>query len=173
MNLYIRLISMWISTLFKSRVSLLDEFRSRHRVLPGDLDPLGHMNNSRYFAFGDLARIEMLTRAGGWRVFRRRKLHPVLAGETIQFRKALMPFERFEMRTRLAAWDHRFFYVEHRFMRGEEICALALIKFWIVGSARPAPAEFMRMLGLEVEDTRGLDIVERWNESSDEHWARR
>ena len=173
MNLYLRLIIMWISTLWKSRVSMLGEFRTRHRVWPNDLDPLGHMNNSRYFAVGDLVRIELLIRAGLWREMRRRNLHPVLAGETIQFRRALLPFRRYEVRTRLVAWDGRFFYVEHRFMRGGEVCALALIKTWVVGSGRPTPAEMMRMAGEEVPDTRDLDIVDRWNESSEEHWSRR
>tara|TARA_A100001037_G_scaffold137597_1_gene124474 strand:+ start:202 stop:732 length:531 start_codon:yes stop_codon:yes gene_type:complete len=171
MNLYLRLLAMFLSVRWKGAVPPLAEFRSSHLVWPNDLDLLGHMNNGRYFTITDPVRIEMLIRAGVWAVLRRQGLHPVLAGETIQFRRALKPFQRYELRTRTLGWDEKFFYVEHRFMRGETVHALALVKVRLVGAGRPKPIDILRQVDPTAPEVNMVGVIEKWNASSDEHWA--
>lgn len=171
MNLYIRLILMFVLVRFKSAVSLFDEYQTRHIVWPNDLDLLGHMNNGRYFTITDLVRIEFLSRAGMWKAMRSRGLFPVMGGETIQFRKSLKPFQRYEIRTNALGWDERFFYVEHRFESRGELCALVLVKVRVIGPNRATPADTLRYLYPDIDDTKMNAVIELWNSSTNQHWA--
>ena len=87
------------------------------RVLPGDIDAFGHMNNARYPVLMDIARVDFLLRCGLFRgVVRRRWAVPV-GSLHLRFRRSLKPFERFELHTRLLHWDERWFYFRHDFYR--------------------------------------------------------
>jgi hypothetical protein len=86
MSLYFRLLLMFLRAPRRPRISLAEESRSRHIVLPQDLDVMLHMNKGRYFTVTDYARIEMFIRCRLWRRMRARRLAPITAGETIQFR---------------------------------------------------------------------------------------
>lgn len=92
------------------------------RVLPGDIDAFGHMNNARYPVLMDIARIDFLLRCGLFRgVLRERWAVPV-GSVHLRFRRSLRPFERFELHTRLLHWDERWFYFRQEFRRpGEDI----------------------------------------------------
>lgn len=173
MNLYFRLLWMFLAARFKSRVSVLDPFETRHRVLPNDLDLLGHMNNGRYSTITDLSRMELLIRAGVWKEMKKHKIHPVSAGQTIQFRKPLMPFQKYSIITRTIGWDKRFIYVEHKFQSGETVYALMLMKVMVIGqgSHRMTPEEIFHLVEQSEIDEINIDeIIEKWNESSHRHW---
>ncbi len=172
MNLYLRLFFMFALVRFRSRISLFGEtLVTKHIVWPNDLDPLGHMNNGRYFTITDLARIEMLVRAGLWQAMRARGQIPLMAGETIQFRRPLKPFQRYEIRTRPLGWDDKFFYIEHRFQREDELYALVLVKVRVVGKSRSSPADTLRYVYSEVSDSNMNRAIELWNASSNTHWT--
>jgi acyl-CoA thioesterase FadM len=94
---------------------------TRWRVLPGDIDVFGHMNNSRYLVFMDLGRIDFLRRCDLFKgVLRNRWAVPV-GGAHMDFRKSLKPFARFELHTRLLYWDERWFYFRQSFHRPGEM----------------------------------------------------
>jgi len=44
-----------------------DVGRMTFRVVPTDLDVLGHMNNGVYFSLMDLGRIDLMIRTGAWK----------------------------------------------------------------------------------------------------------
>lgn len=90
------------------------------RVMPGDVDVFGHMNNSRYQVVMDLGRIDYLRRCGLFRPFVRHRLSAPVGGVQIAYRSSLKPFERYEMHTRLVWWDERWFYFRHDFCRPGE-----------------------------------------------------
>jgi len=175
MNLYLRFFIMLIAVKFKRRLSVLEDSITRHHVLPNDLDPYGHMNNGRYFAVADLARIQKLQRAGLWREMKKRKVLAFVADETIQFRKPLMPFQRYFIRTRLMGWDANFFYVEQTFYREKEVCALLLVRGRAI-STDHAPVAPREMFGwVEPGDITGEkvnDVIRTWNQSTKMHWER-
>ena len=76
----------------RSPLGIHDVGTVRLRVLPTDLDILGHMNNGVYFSIMDLGRMDLMVRAGLWKGFRDKGWYPVMANETATFRKSLTPW---------------------------------------------------------------------------------
>lgn len=109
---------------------------TRWRVLPGDIDLFGHMNNGRYQTLMDLGRIDFLLRCGLFAgVLRERWIAPVGLA-SLSYRKPLKPFERFELHTRLLHWDERWFYFQQDFVRAGDASrpvATGLVKTLFVG----------------------------------------
>jgi acyl-CoA thioesterase FadM len=173
MNLYIRLLIMLLTTRFKESMSIFDDFVTSHYVFPNDLDPYGHMNNGRYFAVADLARIQKLLRAGIWQAMRIRKVYAVAAGETIQFRKPLTLLQKYSISTRMMGWDERFFYVEQAFFRKGQVHALMIVRVRPImkNDTRVTPREVLGYVySNELEGTRTNEAINKWNESTKWHW---
>lgn len=172
MNLYLRLIWTYIRSWFQTRASIFDTFVSEQRVWPSDLDLLGHMNNGRYFTITDYVRLEVLIRSGLWTKMRKLGYYPVLAGETAQFRKPLLPFQRYQVSTRMVGWDEKFFYVEHTFISARAVNALALMKICVIGpnNARPRPVDILRMAEPTAGETFLEPTTELWNQFQGTQW---
>ena len=116
MKLYGRLIKTLATSPFKERVSPLDTVVTQWRVLPGDLDVFGHMNNGRYNMVMDIARLDFIARLGMLgRVWKHRWIVPVGSAQ-LDFRRALKPFARYDIHTRLCYWDEHWFYFKQEFM---------------------------------------------------------
>ena len=98
------------------------------RVLPTDLDFLGHMNNGVYLSIADLGRMDLLVRSGVWASFQKHGFYPVVASETITFRKSLEPWQRFELESRIVGYDAKACYIEQRFVVDGEIFARMFIR---------------------------------------------
>ena len=105
-----------------------DVARTTFRVLPTDLDILKHMNNGVYLSIADIGRFDLLIRNGVWAVFKERDWYPVVASETISFRKSLQLGQRFVVESRLLGFDEKAVYVEQRFTVGGEIYTQAFIR---------------------------------------------
>ncbi len=133
MNLLLRLLYVLLAIPFRRRLEPLEESVVRLRVLPNDLDLNLHMNNGRYLTLMDLGRIDLLFRTGVVGVLRRRRWNGAVASQTIRYRRALNLFQRYELRTRLAGWDDRWFFLEQRFTRGGELMALGVVKVRALG----------------------------------------
>jgi acyl-CoA thioesterase FadM len=117
----------WISR-FGKRVGHYDVVRTRFRVLPTDLDILRHMNNGVYLSIFDVGRFDMLRRSGVWQIFGDRGWYPVVASETITFRKSLQLWQAFTVESRIIGYDTKAVYVQHRAVVNGEIYAEAFIK---------------------------------------------
>src|SRR5687768_2508370 len=143
MNLFFRLIWLAIAGRFRSRVGVLGPCRTPFRVLPTDLDVLRHMNNGVYFSLMDLARVDLLTRAGLAGRIEARGWYPVVVAETIQFRRSLTLFERFDIETLVLGWDDKAFLLQQRFIRRGEVIATALVRarFLARGAGSVSPSE--------------------------------
>ena len=129
MNLVFRLV--WLLLTWRSRppVSPLGPARTSFRVLPTDLDVLFHVNNGVYLSMMDLGRTDLMLRAGMLREIRKRGWYPVVVAQTIQYRRSLKLFDRFEIETRVLTWDEKSILVGQEFRRpnGEAI-ATALVR---------------------------------------------
>jgi acyl-CoA thioesterase FadM len=144
MNLVLRLLYVALAALRRPRLGLLDESVVRLRVLPTDLDVNGHMNNGRYLTIADLGRADLFLRIGLVDAMRRYRWGGVVASATVRFRRALNPFQRYELRSRLLCWDERWLFMEQRFTRRGELCAYALVKIQFSGrGARLRPQEMV------------------------------
>ncbi|WP_307217120.1 thioesterase family protein [Microbacterium sp. SORGH_AS_0888] len=136
--------------------------RVRLTTLPTDLDLVRHMNNGRYLSLFDLGRFDLLMRTGVWHVMDEHGWYPVVANETISFRRSLHLWQRFTVESRVIAADDRAVYLEHRAVVGGEIYAQLFVRgrfvrraggvvrmselFDALGVDRdavPAPAEWM------------------------------
>lgn len=128
MNLWWRLALRWARLKRTSPCSLWDTVDSTFRVVPTDLDVLGHMNNGRYLTLMDLGRYELLKRSGWWEESARRGWFAVVGGQTVTYRKELRVGQRFTLTTRVLGFDDRWCYLEQRFMVGETLHAFAIVR---------------------------------------------
>jgi acyl-CoA thioesterase FadM len=150
MNLWLRLLLLFLAdSLWRPGLSLLATGRLPLRVLPSDLDLLGHMTNARYFSVLDLGRLDLLFRSGLLGLVLRRRWAPVVAGCDVRFRRALRPFERFWVESRLAGWDERWLYMEQTIHCRRGVAASAMVRGSIVADGQTlAPATVMAAAGL-------------------------
>jgi acyl-CoA thioesterase FadM len=111
-----------------SRLSMLDVGRIRMRVVPSDLDILGHMNNGVYLSYMDLGRMDLVIRAGAWDIFTKHGWLPVAASETMSFRRSLKLWQVFELQTRIVGYDEKAAFMEQRFVVDGEIYAQGVVR---------------------------------------------
>lgn len=125
--------------------------RIRLTTLPTDIDILRHMNNGRYLSLFDLGRWDLMVRTDLAEIMNARGWYPVVASETVTFRKSLNLWQRFELQSRWVGHDDRALYLEHRAVVRGEIYASAIIRGRILrrsGGTVPM-AELLEALGLE------------------------
>lgn len=150
MNLLFRLIRVVIAALLRPRLDMLDASELILRVWPTDLDLNLHMNNGRYFTVMDLGRIDLMIRTGVVAWMWRQKWTPVVGSETMRFRRALKPFQRYRLKTRVLCWDERWVFLEQRFeTMGGELAALGLVKAVLTAERRTMrPKEALKIMGM-------------------------
>ena len=134
MNLLVRLALVLFGASRRGRLGAFDLSTVGMRVWPNDLDVQMHMNNGRYLSIMDLGRIDLLVRSGFFREARRRGWFPLVGAATIEYRRPLRAFERYDLTTRLLGWDDRWFYLEQRFTRVDKLVAVATVKAMIRGA---------------------------------------
>ena len=124
MNLLLRTLYIALRSLFKEHLPIgASASHLTLRVLPNDLDLNLHMNNGRYLSICDLNRIELFIRSGLlWAMMRRRWI-PVIAEQTITYKKPLGLFERYEVVLEVTHWDEKYFYMTHTFSVGDRVVA--------------------------------------------------
>ncbi|MEM7680059.1 MAG: thioesterase family protein [Pseudomonadota bacterium] len=133
MNLYFRLLLVIIKSLFGAKLDVLGTSVLSFRVLPNDLDTNVHMNNGRYLTIMDLGRLNMIIRNGLAKEFVKYKYAPVLSAVQARYRIPLMPFQRYELHSRIVCWDKKWAYMEQRFIivdgpKAGAVAAIGLLK---------------------------------------------
>ncbi|WP_029151324.1 acyl-CoA thioesterase [Microbacterium indicum] len=128
MNLYLRMLLLWIRTRRARPLSLWDEGRVSFRVLPNDLDVLRHMNNGRYLTLLDLGRTDLMMRSGFWQKVQERGWYSVVAAQTITYKRSLTLWQKFDITTRVLGHDGRSVYMQQEFRRGATLIARATIQ---------------------------------------------
>ncbi|MET4805884.1 thioesterase family protein [Limibacillus sp. MBR-115] len=142
MNLVFRLFWVLMAARFRKPLGLFEPSVLRLRVWLNDLDFNRHMNNGRYLTVMDLGRLDMMARMGTLGGFRKRRWMPVVAAQTISFKRSLTPLERYELTTRLLCWDERFLYLEQVFAKANgKVAARALVRAAIVSKTRSVKTE--------------------------------
>ncbi|MGK7312928.1 MAG: acyl-CoA thioesterase [Candidatus Longimicrobiales bacterium M2_2A_002] len=150
MNLFCRLLWLRLAGRFRPRSDLLGPIRTPFRVWPTDLDVLRHVNNGVYLSLLDVARMDLLNRAGLASTLKERGWFPVVTAESIGFNRSLELFQRFDVETRILGWDDLAFYLHQSFIRDDDIIASALVVGRFLrreGGSVPAP-EVAALAGL-------------------------
>jgi acyl-CoA thioesterase FadM len=134
------------------------------RVWPTDLDVLGHMNNGVYLSIMDLGRMDLMQRSGVWSRMSRAGFYPVMANETISFRKSLQPWQRFTIETRIIGYDEKAVYTEQRAVADGEIYAAAVMRgrFLKRSGGTATMAEISAATGVDTTGSAVPDWVTRW-----------
>ena len=128
MNLYLRLLQLMLRNRTKDRITLWDSAVTDFRVLPSDCDIFRHMTNSRYLAVMDLGRMDLLERSGFWDQLQAKGWYPVVAGQTINYRRSLKPLQKYQVKSRVVGVDDRWVYAEQTFTAKDEVYARAFIR---------------------------------------------
>lgn len=124
MNLILRMLWVWFLSLRRERLPVgVAESRLRLITLPNDLDVNLHMNNGRYLTIADLSRVDLFLRTGLVSVMRKEKWAPIISAHTMDYKRSLKLFQRFEAVMQLTHWDDRHFYMSHQFLSGERLVA--------------------------------------------------
>lgn len=134
---WLRLIWISLSLIGKPRIDLLGTTRIRLRVWPNDLDANMHVNNGRYLALADIGRLHWFVRAGLMGVARQEKAFPVVGDAIAKFRRELNAFQSFEIHTRMIGWDHKWGFIEHRFIRNGRVLGVVAIRGVFKGPKGP------------------------------------
>jgi len=165
MNLLLRLLLLLLLLPFRPRCEPLGPTRKRFMVWPPDLDVLMHVNNGVYLTMLDVARVDLLLRSGvGTRLWKK-GYYPVVAAETIRFRRSLQLFQSFEVETAIIGWDEKAFIIRHRFLRREELVAEAIVRsrFLKRGGGGVGSQEILDVLGRNEASAELPAWIDAWN----------
>ncbi|UXY16976.1 acyl-CoA thioesterase [Chitiniphilus purpureus] len=170
MNLYLRLLWLLLTARLRPACDLLGPCETPMRVWPNDLDIYRHMNNGRYFTLLDLARTDLMIRAGLLSRIKAAGWFPVVTMETMQFRRALTLMQKVKIVTRVLGWDAKSIFLEQHFVRSGEIVASAVIRARFLrrsGGSVPT-AELMALAGHDEPSPPLPQWVTTWAEATAE-----
>ena len=165
MLLLLRTLKIALFALLARRADILAESRLVLRVWPNDCDLNFHLNDGRYVSIAGMGRVDLLTRTGLMRAALKRKWMPVIGGTMIRYKRSLLPLERFTLVTRMIGWDEKWFYIEHRFERGDgSIAALSIVRGVLRNKSGPIPSADVLALAGHHEPSPALpDFVTQWS----------
>ncbi|MEO1601673.1 MAG: acyl-CoA thioesterase [Pseudomonadota bacterium] len=103
---------------------------------PWDVDMFLEMNNGRHLTLFDLGRFDQAVRLGLFQLTRERGWGFVVGGASVQYRRRIRAFQRFEIATRCLARDDKWFYIEQVTWRRETACSAALLRVAVVAGSR-------------------------------------
>lgn len=122
-------------------IGLHDTHVSRHTCMPWDIDLWNELNNGRTLTLYDLGRIPLAVRSGMWATLSRNKWGMTVAGCMVRYRRRILMFETFEMRSRAIGWDDKFFYIEQSLWKKHGECANhAVYRTAIIHKGKLVPA---------------------------------
>ena len=149
MNIWVRILITLGRSLFQARIDPTEVLRTDMIVGPTEAD-LRFVSNARYLLFMEVGRLELMLRTGILRHARRRGWTPLVAAQTIRYKRPLKRFQRFTLTTHLTGWDDRWFFIEHKIERRGRVMAFGAAKCCFRGEAGVvAPAEAFSVLGIE------------------------
>src|SRR3954471_3252865 len=165
MNLFLRLLLLFLTAPFPPRCELLGPTRKRFIVWPPDLDVLWHVNNGVYLSMLDVARVDLLLRSGMAKRLRRGGFYPVVAAETIRFRRSLQLFQVFEVETTVIGWDAKAFILQQHFWRRGQVVAEAVVRacFLKRGGGTATTQELLELLGIPGASPELPAWIDAWN----------
>lgn len=169
MNLWFRLIHMLLRRPWRQPVAPMATTVVRMRVWPLDLDLNRHVTNGRYFTLADIGRMDYVLRSGAFRVALKHKAVPIVGDTWGKFRRELRLFEAFEIHTRMLGWDHKWSFMEHRFVKDGRVLGVVVMRgLFRSPKGGVAPGEFARHLGLDEASPAMPEWLTGWSRSCDE-----
>lgn len=162
--MFFRTLMVWLRSKRGPRFGVHDIGRMNLRVLPTDLDVNNHVNNGVYLSLMDLGRFDLLHRSGVWATMMKKGFYPVVASETITFRKSLAPWQRYVLESKIVGYDAKAVYLEQRFVVDGEIYAQGFIRgrFLKRTGGTVSLEELSEALGVDVSMLTLPEWLHRW-----------
>ncbi|WP_138468485.1 acyl-CoA thioesterase [Poseidonocella sp. HB161398] len=137
-----------------------------HRIWPWDLDMFLELNNGRTLTLYDIARVVQAKRTGLWGVLKRQRWGMTVAGLSVRFRRRVRVFHQVESRVRLAAWDHRFFYLDQSMWRKGECTSQILVRIAVTDANGIVPTQkVLAAMGHDGPSPEVPDWIRAWIEA--------
>ena len=163
MNLWLRLIRVWLAARRRPSLTVDGESVIRVRVWPHDLDIWGHVNGGRYLTLSDLGRLDFTVRSGVFGVVRHHRWTMPMRAATLTFRRPLRLFQTCELHTRVVGWDDKWFYMDTRFVREDRTVATVIAKATVRGPDGPIPPKrLLQLLGVDDDPLPIPEHIRRW-----------
>ena len=165
MNLLFRLFWTWLAQRWRTPVAPFGPCDTPFRVLPTDLDVLMHVNNGVYLSMMDVARVDLMNRAGLMGKLAAKRWYPVVVAETSQFRKSLPLMDTFVISTTVLGWDEKAMLLQQDFIRRGDVIASAVVRsrFLVRGGGAVDPSELAALAGVPGKSPALAESVARWN----------
>lgn len=169
MLLLFRFLFIILTSRLRRRIPPLGEAIVRFTVLPQDCDLNFHLNAGRFLSFMDIARVELLARMRALSRLLRKGWRPIMGGCVMRYRRSIMPFERFDVRSRVIGWDDKWFYLEHIVEKDGVFCAAGHIRMLIRGKEGNVPtSDVLALVSKEPIAQPALpDFVASWRDLED------
>jgi len=164
-NLRFRFLLIFLSSFFRKRQQVTDNFSLNFRALPTDVDVI-RMFNNRFFSFMDLGRWDYILRTGVFKPALKGRWAPLVTSEIMKIKRSIRLFQKFNLQTKLLYWDEKAFYFEQRFKCSEETVAVCLVRgvLYATGGA-VNPTEVFRQAGQEHLNAPPIpDVIAKWLE---------
>ena len=148
MNLFLRMFYLLAASFFKPRLPIEHPSNTLSmRVLPNDIDINRHMNNGRYLTICDLSRVDMFIRTGLAKTMLNEGWMPVISEHTMQYKKPLGLFHKYDVNMEITGWDEKFFNMTHTFIVGDRIVAQGVSRGCVISKKGVIPpAEVMQRI---------------------------
>jgi acyl-CoA thioesterase FadM len=115
--------------------------RLHRRVHLDYIDWNWHMNQSRYAEVMELGRAHWMVQSGSWEAWRAQRANPVVANQTLVYRRELKPLQRFEVDTRAIAVEGRMLHLQSFMLVGDKVHASSDVRVLFVGPDGVVPAD--------------------------------
>lgn len=109
-------------------LGLHDESEFYFTANVNDIDNFLEMNNGRIFTLFDLGRTDFAIRTGLGKKLLQKRWGLVVAGSTIQYRRRIRAFDKVTIKTKVAAIEGRWFYMEQSMWVKNQCACTALIR---------------------------------------------
>ena len=164
-----RLLKALFVSRFQKKIDVFDQARVTMRVWPNDLDLNVHANSGRYISFMDVARMALLVRMRIFMKVIRRQWRPLVGGSMITYRKSLLPFEKFTIKSRILCWDEKWVYFEHIIVNSRgDLCAIANVRGLLRGpGGNVPPRDLVALSGRDIESPPIPQFIKQWSEAEE------
>ena len=165
---YIRSIYVMLKGRRMPKLGLYDTHVSHHLAWPWDTDMFGELNNGRILTLFELGRWQSTMRIGLARPFLTGKNTLAVAGVSVRYRKRIPIFQKYRMQTQVIGYGERFFYVDQTMWQGDTCMNQMLLRAAIRDKTGTVPpGEFLKKMGMPVEQPGLPDWVKAWMEADD------
>jgi acyl-CoA thioesterase FadM len=165
MNLYFRLLIVFIKILFTPKKHYSEEATLEFRAYPPDCDPNLHMTNARYLGLADLGRVHLLGQLGILFPLLKRRTFPVNHAADITFIRPIKPFQKLTLKSRLLTWDEKYWYTEQKFEVGKKLHAISMTRgVFLCGRDIVPVDEVALLLGDNVQPPPQSETIRQWKQ---------